>query len=73
MRLRRNLRKLQRTFRKHFWWFALIACLAALFFYGLSGFTNAPTVETITTHAPVFNANQMREAGFKQPRKSRKR
>jgi len=75
MNLKRNLRNLKRTLYKHFWWFVLTACLAALLFYGLSTFTAKPTVETITTHAPVFNANsnQMREFDFQPPRKARRR
>jgi hypothetical protein len=53
----------------------LAACLLALVFYGLSAFTANPTVETITTHAPVFNANnnQMREVDFQPQKKTRKR
>jgi hypothetical protein len=66
---------LKRTFYKHFWWFVLAACLSALLFYGLSAFTETPTVETITTHAPAFNANnnQMREVDFQAPKKARRR
>jgi hypothetical protein len=73
--IKRNLKNLKRVFFKHFWWFVLAACLAGLLFYGLSAFTAKPTVETITTHAPVFNANsnQMREVDFQSPRKPRKR
>jgi len=70
-----GLRKIKRTFYKHFWWFVLAACLAALLFYGLSSFTATPTVETITTHAPAFNANnnQMREVDFQAPKKAHRR
>jgi hypothetical protein len=66
---------LKRTFYKHFWWFVLAVCLTALLFYGLSAFTETPTVETITTHAPAFNANnnQMREVDFQAPKKARRR
>jgi Na+/H+-dicarboxylate symporter len=73
--LRRNLKNLKRIFDRHFWWFVLTACLAALLFYGLSAFTAPPTVETITTHAPVLNANsnQMRDVDFQPPRKLRRR
>ena len=71
MSLKRSLKNLKRVLYKHFWWFVLTACLAALLFYGLSAFTAKPTVETITTHAPAFNAdnNQMREVEYKKPRK----
>jgi hypothetical protein len=73
--LKRNLKNLKRAFYKHFWWFVLVACLAALFFYGLAAFTTPPTVETIATHAPVFNtnSNQLHEVDFQAPRKPRRR
>jgi LPS O-antigen subunit length determinant protein (WzzB/FepE family) len=73
--LKRNLKNLKRTFYRHFWWFILAACLAALLFYGLSAFTAKPTVETITTHAPVVNANtnQLREVDYQPSKRARRR
>ena len=73
--LKRNSKKLKRFFSRHFWWFVLAACLIALLFYGLASFTTNPTVETITTHAPVLNANnnQMREIDYQSPKKTRRR
>ncbi|HVE56174.1 MAG TPA: hypothetical protein VNB22_05045 [Pyrinomonadaceae bacterium] len=70
-----SFRRSKKIFYRHFWWFVLAACLLALVFYGLSAFTANPTVETITTHAPVFNANnnQMREVDFQPQKKTRKR
>ena len=73
--VKRNLKIIKRIFYKYFWWFVLAACLLALLIYGLSAFTAKPTVETITTHAPVFNSNsnQMREVDFQPQKKMRKR
>ncbi|MEP6901583.1 MAG: hypothetical protein ABJA66_07525 [Actinomycetota bacterium] len=75
IKFRGNFIKLKKAFYRHFWWFVLAACLLALLFYGLSAFTAKPTVETITTHAPVFNSNnnQMREVDFQSPKKVRRR
>jgi hypothetical protein len=70
-----NLKKTGKVFRRNFWWFVLAACLLGLLVYGLSAFTEKPTVETITTHAPTFNANnnQMRDVDFQPSRKTRRR
>jgi len=70
-----NFRKSKKVFYKHFWWFVLAVCLLTLLFYGLSAFTAKPTIETITTQAPVFNANnnQMRDVDFPSQKKTRKR
>jgi hypothetical protein len=75
IKLGRSFKKLKRIFYKHFWWFVLTLCLLALLLYGLSAFTAKPTVETITTHAPVINTNnnQMREVDFQSPKRQRKR
>jgi len=70
-----SFKKSKKIFYKHFGWLVLAACLFLLLIYGLSAFTAKPTVETITTHAPVFNANnnQMREVDFPSQKKTRKR
>jgi hypothetical protein len=70
-----DFRELKRIFHKYFWWSVLAACSLLLIIYALSAFTKQPTVETITTPAPVFNANnnQMREVDYQAPRKVRKR
>jgi hypothetical protein len=73
--VKKYLRDLKNLFFRHFRWFVLIACLAALLFYGLAAFTARPTVETITTPVPVFNAdnNKMREIDFQSRKKTRRR
>jgi hypothetical protein len=70
-----SLKKIKRVLRRNFWWFVLAACLFLLLLYGLSAFTEKPTVETITTHAPAFNANndQMREVDYAPKRAARRR
>ncbi|HEY0460351.1 MAG TPA: hypothetical protein VGC97_14530 [Pyrinomonadaceae bacterium] len=70
-----RFKKIKAVFKRNFWWFVLAACLFFLLLYGLSAFTEKPTVETITTHAPVFNGNnnQMREVDFQAPKRARRR
>lgn len=48
------------------WWLLLSLGLLALLSYGLSSFLAKPSIETITTHAPSFNANSnmMRDAKY---------
>jgi len=72
---KRRFSKIKRGFYRNFWWFVLAVCLLALLFYGLSSFSEQPKVETITTHAPTFNANnsQMREVDFQPAKKMRRR
>jgi hypothetical protein len=74
-KFKQKFNRLKRIFHRHFWWFVLAACLLLLLFYGLSAFTEKPTVETITTHAPAFNSNndQMREVDFQSSKKVRRR
>jgi len=69
-----RFKKSKNIFYRHFWRFVLAAWLLTFFIYGLSVFTEKPKVETITTHAPVFNAdnNQMREVDYTSPKRTRR-
>ncbi|MBS1797543.1 MAG: hypothetical protein JSS81_27215 [Acidobacteria bacterium] len=71
----RQYEDLKRVLSRYFQWLVLAACLLGLLIYGLTAFTAKPTVETITTHAPVFNSNndQLREVDYSSPRRARRR
>ncbi|MEP7038701.1 MAG: hypothetical protein ABI891_10170 [Acidobacteriota bacterium] len=48
-----------------FLWLLVTGGLLSLLLYGLSSFFAKPTVETITTHAPTFNNDAVREVNYK--------